>query len=114
MVNHRGIEANPAKIKALLDMKSLTNVKKVQSLTGRIAILNQFVLKSSDRCKELFKAIKGMGKDFVWTSECEEAFQKIKEQLGNPPMLEKLEDGEMLILYLAVSEYSINVTLVKE
>ncbi|XP_074324167.1 uncharacterized protein LOC141661082 [Apium graveolens] len=55
-----------------------------------------------------------MGKDFVWTSVCEEAFQKIKEQLGNPPMLAKPEDGETLILYLAVSEYSISATLVKE
>ena len=27
IVNHRGIEANPAKIKALMDMKSPTNVK---------------------------------------------------------------------------------------
>ena len=37
MVNHRRIEANPAKIKALLDMKSPQNVRQVQSLTGRIA-----------------------------------------------------------------------------
>ena len=40
MVNHRGIEANPAKIKALLDMKSPQSVKQVQSLIGRIAALN--------------------------------------------------------------------------
>ncbi|XP_074360580.1 uncharacterized protein LOC141700792 [Apium graveolens] len=68
IVNHRGIEANPAKIKALLDMKSPTNVKQVQSLTGRIAALNRFISKSSDRCKEFFKAIKLAGKDFVWTA----------------------------------------------
>ncbi|XP_074371492.1 uncharacterized protein LOC141712443 [Apium graveolens] len=114
IVNHRGIEANPAKIKALLDMKSPTNVKQVQSLTGRIAALNRFVSKSSDRCKEFFKAIKLAGKDFVWTSECEEAFKRIKEQLGNPPMLSKPLDGESLILYLAVSEYSISAVLVRE
>lgn len=114
MVNHRGIEANPAKIKALLDMKSPTSVKQVQSLTGRIAALNRFVSKSLDRCKEFFKAIKGRGKDFLWTPECEEAFLKIKEQLGNPPILAKPEDGETLILYLAVSEYSVSAVLVKE
>ncbi|KAL8148773.1 hypothetical protein AgCh_005948 [Apium graveolens] len=110
----RGIEANPAKIKALMDMKSPTNVKQVQSLTGRIAALNRFVSKSSDRCKEFFKAIKLAGKDFVWTSECEDAFKRIKEQLGNPPMLSKSLDGESLILYLAVSEYSISAVLVRE
>ncbi|XP_074373591.1 uncharacterized protein LOC141713932 [Apium graveolens] len=105
MVNHRGIEANLVKIKALLDMKSPASIRQVQILTGRIAALNQFVSKSSDRCKEFFKAIKGMRKDFVWTSDYEEAFKKIKEQLGNPPMLAKPEDGETLILYLAVSEF---------
>ncbi|XP_074356818.1 uncharacterized protein LOC141696593 [Apium graveolens] len=114
IVNHRGIEANPAKIKALLDMKSPTNVKQVQSLTGRIAALNRFVSKSSDRCKEFFKAIKLAGKDFIWTSECEEAFKRIKEQLGHPPMLSKPLEGENLILYLAVSEYSISAVLVRE
>ena len=34
MVSHRGIEANPKKIKAILDMKPPQNVKEVQSLTG--------------------------------------------------------------------------------
>ncbi|XP_074341770.1 uncharacterized protein LOC141679160 [Apium graveolens] len=95
-------------------MKSPTSVKQVQSLTGRIPALNRFVSKSSDRCKEFFKTIKGRGKDFLWTPECEEDFLKIKEQLGNPPMLAKPEDGETLILYLAVSEYSVSTVLVKE
>ena len=34
MVSHRGIDANPEKIKAILDMKPPQNVKEVQSLTG--------------------------------------------------------------------------------
>lgn len=33
MVNQRGIEANPDKIQALLDMQSPTKIKQVQSLT---------------------------------------------------------------------------------
>ncbi|XP_074327402.1 uncharacterized protein LOC141665320 [Apium graveolens] len=51
---------------------------------------------------------------FITDRDCEDAFHKIKEQLGNPPMLAKPEDGETLVLYLAVSEYSIRATLVKE
>ncbi|XP_074356720.1 uncharacterized protein LOC141696485 [Apium graveolens] len=83
-------------------------------ITGRIVALNRFVSKLSDRCKEFFRAIKLAGKDFVWTPECEEAFRRIKEQLGNPPMLSKPLDGESLILYLAVSEYSISAVLIRE
>ena len=40
IVNHRGIEANPDKIKALLDMPSPSGIKEVQRLTGRIAALS--------------------------------------------------------------------------
>nr|XP_017221509.1 PREDICTED: uncharacterized protein LOC108198257 [Daucus carota subsp. sativus] len=114
MVNHRGIEANPAKIKALLEMKSPTNIKQVQSLIGRIAALNRFVSKSSEKCKEFFKAVKGASKDFEWTVECESAFVKIKKHLGEPPLLAKPDEGETLVLYLAVSDYSISAVLVKE
>ena len=34
MVSHRGIEANPDKIQAILDIKPPQNTKEIQSLTG--------------------------------------------------------------------------------
>ena len=40
IVNHRGIEANPDKIKVVLDMPSPSSIKEVQRLTGRIAALS--------------------------------------------------------------------------
>ena len=36
MVSYRGIEANPDKIQAILNMKSPSNVKEVQSLTDEL------------------------------------------------------------------------------
>ena len=49
MVNQQGIEANPKKIQALLDMGSLSETKEVQSLTGRVAALNRFISKAIDK-----------------------------------------------------------------
>ena len=43
MVSQRGIEANPDKIKAVLEMIPPRTIKEVQSLTGRVAALNRFV-----------------------------------------------------------------------
>ena len=40
IVKNRGIEANPDKIKVVLDMPPLSNVKEVQRLTERIAALS--------------------------------------------------------------------------
>ncbi|XP_063948146.1 uncharacterized protein LOC135152232 [Daucus carota subsp. sativus] len=108
-----GIEANPAKIKALIEMRSPRNVKEVQCLTGRVAALNRYISKSSDKCREFFAAIK-KGQKFEWTIECEAAFLKLKEQLGSPPLLAKQTKGEALILYLGVSEFSISDVLIKE
>ena len=43
MVSQRGIEANPDKVKAIIEVKLLKTVKEVQSLTRKVATLNRFV-----------------------------------------------------------------------
>ena len=67
MVSHRGIEANPDKIQAILDMKPPQNIKEIKSLIGRVAALNRFVSKVTDKCLPFFKVLK---KAFEWTNEC--------------------------------------------
>ena len=77
MVNHRGIEANPSKVQALLDLQSPKTVKDIQKLIGMIIALSRFISKSTDKCHPFFQALK-MGKNLVWSTEYEEAFQQIK------------------------------------
>ena len=50
IVNNRGIEANPDKIKSVLDMPSPSSIKEVQRLTGRIAALSRFMSRANDKC----------------------------------------------------------------
>ncbi|XP_074351895.1 uncharacterized protein LOC141691046 [Apium graveolens] len=88
--------------------------KDVQSLTGRVAALNRFVSKSSEKCLEFFKAIKGVGRNFEWTEKCEEAFQNIKKYLSSPPILSNPKEGETLVLYLVVSDFAVSAVLVRE
>ena len=75
IVNNRGIEENPDKIKVVLDMPPLSSIKEVQRLTGRIAALSRFVSKASDKCQPLFQVLK---KDFQWDTHCKEAFAALK------------------------------------
>ena len=58
IVNNRGIEAIPDKIKDVFDMPPPSNIKEVQSLTGRIAALSRFVSKASDKCQPFFQVLK--------------------------------------------------------
>ena len=57
MVNHRGIKAHPVKIQPLLNMKSPTKPKEVQSLTEKIVVLNRFVLRAMNKCLPFFNAL---------------------------------------------------------
>ena len=67
MVSQRGIEANPNKIRAIMEMVPPRNVKEVQSLNGKIAALNRFVSRATDKCLPFFCMLK---KSFEWTTEC--------------------------------------------
>ena len=111
IVNHRGIEANPDKIKAVLDMPSSSGIKEVQRLTGRIAALSRFVSRASDKCQPFFQVLK---KAFQWDTKCEEAFSALKTHLSSPPILVSPAEGELLTLYLAVSDFSTSAVLVRD
>ena len=111
IVNHRGIEANPDKIKALLDMPSPSGIKEVQRLTGRIVALSRFVSRASDKCQPFFQVLK---KAFQWDEKCEEAFTALKTYLSSPPILVSPVEGELLTLYLAMSDFSTSAVLVRD
>ena len=70
MVNHRGIEANPSKVQALLDLQSPKTVKDIQKLIGMIATLSRLVSKSTDKCRPFFQALK-LGKNLIWSTDCD-------------------------------------------
>ena len=85
LVDERGIEANPNKIRAIQDMKSPRSVKEFQKLTGCVAALGRFLSKSADKCSPFFKTLKQS--KFEWTREAEESFRQLKEHLSSLPKL---------------------------
>ena len=92
-------------------MVSPRTVKEVQKLTGRIAALNRFVSRATDKCLSFFKTLKWA---FSWTDKCEAAFQELKRYLSNPPLLSPSKGGENLYLYLAVSITAVSTALIRE
>ncbi|KAG7627144.1 Reverse transcriptase domain [Arabidopsis thaliana x Arabidopsis arenosa] len=113
LVTHRGIEANPKQIEALLGMASPQNKREVQRLTGRVAALNRFISRSTDKCLAFYDVLR-RNKKFEWTTRCEEAFQELKKYLATPPILAKPVIGEPLYLYIAVLDTAFSGVLVRE
>ena len=111
VVSQQDIKANPDKIKAIREIKSPKIVKEVQSLTGKVAALNRFVSRATNKCSPFFKVLK---KAFQWIDECEEALTKLKEYLMQLPWLSPSITEEKLQLYLAVSNTAVSLTLIRE
>ena len=109
MVSQRGIKANLEKVKAILDMTLPKIFKEVQKLIRKIATLNRFVSKVTDKCLPFFKTLK---QAFAWTEECEATFQELKHYLSNPPLLSSSKEGENLYLYMAISATAVSAALI--
>ncbi|XP_063941458.1 uncharacterized protein LOC135149627 [Daucus carota subsp. sativus] len=113
MVSARGIEANPEKIKAVLEMEAPKTIRDIQKLTGRLAALRRFISRSAEKALPFFEVLKG-AKNFEWGPNCIKAFEEIKEYLVKAPLLLRPDPKETLQLYLAVSDRTLGAVLVKE
>ena len=113
MVTQRGIEANLATLRAILESPAPTSRKEVQQLIGWLAALGRFISRFTYRLKPFFSTLKGANQA-KWNEECDEALTVIKQYLAEPPVLASPEAGETLFLYLAVSDVSMSAALFKE
>ena len=77
-----------------------------------MAALTRFISRLSEKSHTFFGTLKNP-KDFQWTEECESALHELKAYLTTP-LLSKPLLGEVLLLYLAVSEHAVRAVLVRE
>ncbi|XP_075654749.1 uncharacterized protein LOC142624905 [Castanea sativa] len=85
IVLHRGIEANLNKIQAILNMEPPKNIKEVQSLIGRVAALNRFFSKATNKLSSALIREQGrIQKPVYYTSRA------LRGVEGRYPMMKKL------------------------
>ena len=102
IVSHRGIEANPDKIKAIEGMQPPRRLKDMQRLAGCMASLGRFISRFGERALPFFKIMKRTG-TFKWSPEAEKAFEDLKRYLASPPVMVAPRTGEHLKLYLSAT-----------
>jgi hypothetical protein len=113
LVSTKGIEANPDKIKALIEMQDPVSVKDVQKLTGRVATLNRFIPWAAERSLPFFQVLRST-KNLQWSETQKEAFQELKDYLSNMTKLRPPEPKSPLLLYVSASNSAVSAVLVQE
>jgi hypothetical protein len=86
IVSHRGIEANPENIEAIMRMEAPRSQKKVQRLTGCMEALSRFISRLGEKGLPFYKSLKKVDK-FQWTSKAQEALDALKKFLTTPLVL---------------------------
>ncbi|KAK1628116.1 hypothetical protein QYE76_002431 [Lolium multiflorum] len=112
-ISARGIEANPLKIKAVLDMEPPKSVQQVQQLAGRLAALSRFIAKLREKALPFYPLMKKPEK-FEWIAEAQDAFDNLKKVLSTSPVLETPQDREPMLLYIAATIQVVSTVLVVE
>ena len=69
MVSNRGIEVDPSKVKAILEMPPPKNLKELRGLIGRLQFIIRFISQHSQRCEPFYKLLKG-GMEYHWDDDC--------------------------------------------
>ncbi|GKE31332.1 reverse transcriptase domain-containing protein [Tanacetum coccineum] len=102
IVTSEGIRANPEKTKAIMSIHSPSNLKQMQSLSGKLAALNRFLSKVAERvipCLDTLKKCTNK-KDFHWTEAAKEAFQDMKRLITElPTLITPMKDEELMVCW---------------
>ncbi|XP_019431067.1 PREDICTED: uncharacterized protein LOC109338316, partial [Lupinus angustifolius] len=110
IVSQRGIEVDPEKVKAITEMLPPKTEKEVRGFLGRLNYISRFISQLTATCEPIFKLLR-KSQPVKWNEECQEAFEKIKQYLLNPPILMPLVHGRPLIMYLTILEDSMGCVL---
>ena len=94
-------------------MPSPKSIKEIQKLAGRIAALNRFISRLTNKCLPFLPLLRNSTR-FVWDDQCKDAFANLKAYMSSPPLLVSPEVGEKLCIYLAALEETLVVVLIKE
>jgi len=110
IVSQKGIEVDPEKVKAILEMPEPHTEKQVQGFLGRLNYIVRFISQLTATCEPLFKLLH-KDQSIRWNDDFQEAFERIKQCLMNPLVLMPSVAGRPLFLYMTVLDESMGCML---
>ena len=110
VISEQGISTDPEKVKLIEQWPVPTNLKQVRGFLGLTGYYRRFVQAYSVIAAPLNDLLK-KDKTFCWTSECQRAFEQLKEALSSPPVLALPSDDGTFVLDTDASESSIGAVL---
>ena len=113
LLSAEGIAVDPSKVEEVLNWKAPTTIHQVCSFLGLIGYYRRFIPDFSRITKPITGLLKNQTK-FVWSTECEKAFQTLKKLLTTALVLAQLDIERPFDIYCDASEIGIGCVLMQE
>ncbi|GFW81583.1 retrovirus-related Pol polyprotein from transposon 297 [Trichonephila clavipes] len=110
IISKEGIETDDSKVKAIAEMKPPKNNKGVSKFLGMVGWYQKFIPHYADICEPLY-LLKEKEAKFNWSTEAQDAFNKVKRALTEAPVLQLPNFQEQFNLFTDASGVGIGAVL---
>lgn len=110
LVSAQGISPLPSRVEVITKLEPPTTVKGVRSFLGLTGYYRQLIPRYAELSLPLSELTK---KDhpFVWTPECQQSFEELKQALSREPLLTHPNPSKPYNLHTDASDYAIGAVL---
>ncbi|GJY84313.1 putative nucleotidyltransferase, ribonuclease H, partial [Tanacetum coccineum] len=112
VVNQNGIHVDPSKIEAVKNWKTPTTPSEIRSFLGLAGYYRRFIANFSKIAKPL-TSLTQKNQKYVWGVEQEEAFQTLKNNLCDAPILTLPDGVEDFVVYCDASNQGLGCVLMQ-
>ncbi|GJR47198.1 reverse transcriptase domain-containing protein [Tanacetum coccineum] len=112
VVNQNGIHVDPSKIEAVKNWKTPTTPSEIRSFLGLAGYYRRFIANFSKIAKPL-TSLTQKNQKYVWGVEQEEAFQTLKSNLCDAPILTLPDGVEDFVVYCDASNQGLGCVLMQ-
>lgn len=113
IVHQRGIDVDPAKTRAMITSPAPSSKKELKSFLGKLSYIRRFIPGLS-ALTGAFAPLLKQDMKFVWSDECKEAYDKVKQLLTRLPTMRAPLPGVPLKIYLASTSTAIGALLAQD
>jgi hypothetical protein len=113
VLSAEGVAVDPGKVKDILDWKPPISVHQVRQFLGMVGYYCRFIPDFSKVSKPITELLKNQTK-FVWSPECNEAFETLKRSLTTAPVLAQPDIEKPFDVYYDSSGIDIGYVLMQE
>jgi hypothetical protein len=113
VISKDGVAVDPRKIEAVTNWERPSNVNEIRSFLGFAGYYRRFV-ESFSKLSRPLTALTKKNAHFIWSDECEECFQELKQRLVSAPVLTLPKESEKFVIFSDASLQGLGCVLMQQ